>query len=103
MQYRALGLNLQHADNSVEAGIYQIWTLLTAGQIKVFKSCRNWLDEYRIYRRDEKGKIVKTRDHLMDATRYLIMSGRSRMRTPPVQPKPTPAITYGPGSYSPFS
>jgi phage terminase large subunit-like protein len=91
-QYRALGLSLQNADNSVEAGIYQVWTLLTAGQIKVFQSCRNWFDEYRLYRRDEKGKIVKSRDHLMDATRYLIMSGRSCMRTKPIPPKPSPNI-----------
>jgi hypothetical protein len=38
-------------------------------------SLQNWLSEFRIYRRDEKGKIVKQNDHLMDATRYLILSG----------------------------
>jgi phage terminase large subunit-like protein len=102
MQYRQLGLHLQKADNSVEAGIYQVWTLLSAGQLKIFKSCRNWLDEYPLYRRDEKGKIVKTRDHLMDATRYLIMSGRSRMRTLPVPAKPTPNTYQGPQPYRPF-
>jgi hypothetical protein len=41
----------------------------------VFNSLQNWLSEFRIYRRDEKGKIVKQNDHLMDATRYLIVSG----------------------------
>ena len=38
-------------------------------------SLQNWLSEFRIYRRDEKGRIVKQSDHLMDATRYLILSG----------------------------
>jgi hypothetical protein len=36
---------------------------------------QNWLSEFRIYRRDEKGRIIKQNDHLMDTTRYLIMSG----------------------------
>lgn len=34
-----------------------------------------------------RGKIVKRDDHLMDATRYLIVSGRTRMCT---TPKPQP-------------
>jgi hypothetical protein len=45
------------------------------GRLFVFSSLQNWLSEFRIYRRDEKGKIVKQNDHLMDATRYLILSG----------------------------
>ena len=48
-----------------------------------------WLKEYRQYHRDDKGagKIVKRDDHLMGATRYLIVSGREHMRT---APKPEP-------------
>src|SRR5207249_3837328 len=64
------------ADNAVEAGLYAAWSRLSTGRLKVFKNVLpNWLAEYRIYRRDEKGKVVKENDHLMDATRYLIMSG----------------------------
>jgi hypothetical protein len=51
------------------------WERLSDGRLFVFNSLQNWLSEFRIYRRDEKGKIVKQNDHLMDATRYLIMSG----------------------------
>jgi hypothetical protein len=40
----------------------------SSGRQKVFSSCQRFLEEYRLYRRDAKGKIVKTRDHLMDAT-----------------------------------
>ena len=34
--------------------------------------CQDWINEYRIYRRDDKGKVVKKHDHLMDASRYLV-------------------------------
>ena len=45
----------------------------------------NWFREFRKYHRDDKGsgKIVKRDDHLMDATRYLTVSGRLLMRTAP--------------------
>ena len=74
-EYQKLGLKLQVANNAVEAGIYEVWTRLSTGRLKVFKTLVNWLSEYRIYRRDEKGKVVKENDHLMDDTRYLCMSG----------------------------
>ena len=76
--YRDLGLDLLPAENAVESGLYAVWQRLSGGQIKVFKTLANWLEEYRIYRRDDKGRVVKERDHLMDATRYLVMSGLTR-------------------------
>jgi hypothetical protein len=76
--YKALGLNVTEAQNSVEAGIYTVWERLSGGRLKVFRTLQNWLQEYRIYRRDEKGRIVKQNDHLMDSTRYLIVSGLTR-------------------------
>lgn len=81
--YSGLGLDLQAAENAVEAGIYETWQLLSAGRLRVFASLANWREEFRLYRRDEKGKVVKTKDHLMDATRYLVISGRDRMTTKP--------------------
>jgi hypothetical protein len=62
----------------VEAGLYKVWQMLSTNKLKVFGSLVNWFSEFRIYRRDEKGQIVKDRDHLMDCTRYLIMSGLDR-------------------------
>lgn len=81
--YRDLGLDVDVADNAVEAGIYKVWEMLGAGQIKVFRNCANFLAEYRLYRRDEKGRVVKSNDHLMDTGRYLIMSGLERAITEP--------------------
>lgn len=82
-EYRNLGLNLAAADNSVEAGIFGVYHMLTTGSIKIFKTCRNTLAELRIYRRDESGKVVKSNDHLMDALRYLVMTGMTLARTEP--------------------
>lgn len=73
--YQDLGLDLLEANNSRESGLYNVHQRLATGRLKVFKSLRNWLREYRIYRRDEKGHVVKEHDHLMDATRYLVVSG----------------------------
>lgn len=82
--YRELGLDIDLADKGVESGIQRVWELLSAGRLKVFASCGAWFEEFRLYRRDEKGRIVKSNDHLMDATRYLVVSGVNRMATPAV-------------------
>lgn len=84
--YRGLGLDLQMADHAVEAGIYATWTLLSAQKLRVFASLGNWRSEYRLYRRDEKGAIVKVNDHLMDATRYWVMTGRDAAKCKPAAP-----------------
>lgn len=95
-QYKSMGLDVEAAINAVESGIYAVWQLLSAGKLKVFKSLGNWLSEFRLYQRDQDGRIVKQDDHLMDATRYLIMSGRDRMRQGPVQQQPK-RDSYYPG------
>lgn len=81
--YRELGLELTEADNGVESGIYSVHERLSGGKLKVFRTLQNWLSEFRLYRRDEKGRVVKTNDHLMDATRYLVASGQSIAITKP--------------------
>lgn len=71
-QYIDLGLNLAMAENLVDSGIDAVWMRLSTGRLKVFSTLTNWFAEYRLYRRDENGNIVKEFDHLMDCTRYLI-------------------------------
>lgn len=76
-KYVDLGLNLTVADNTVNTGVMTVLAMMNAGTIKVFDNgaMQEWLREFRMYGRDEKGKIKKEHDHLMDATRYVIMSG----------------------------
>lgn len=92
--YIDLGLKLDVAMNAVESGLYDVWQRLSVGKIKVFKSLSNWLFEFRLYRRDEKGRIVKVNDHLMDATRYLIVSGLDHAKVKPAK-KTEPNGTRG--------
>lgn len=81
--YTDLGLIITMANNAREAGIFEVWQRLSTGRMRVFKTLQNWLGEYRIYRRDDKGAVVKENDHLMDATRYLTISGLHVMTVDP--------------------
>lgn len=83
--YSELGLDLQPAMNAVESGIYQVWEAMSTGRLKIFDDAKQTLSEFRKYHRDEKGRIVKADDHLLDCLRYGIVSGRDRMITAPVQ------------------
>jgi hypothetical protein len=85
--YRDLGLNLELADNGVESGLYSTWNRMATGRLKVFESMPGWLTEFRLYRRDDKGKVVKQNDHLMDAMRYL-ESRTGSFITKPLPPQP---------------
>jgi hypothetical protein len=80
--YRQLGLNIVVADNAVDAGIYDTWASLSSGKLKVMNHLLNFFNEYRLYRRDENGKIVKKHDHLMDVMRYIVRSGRPVAKQP---------------------
>ncbi len=85
-QYSDYGLNLVNANKGVQAGIDKTWEELSMGKLKVFNSCQNWFREFRNYRRNEKSIIVKKDDHLMDATRYLIMGKDNAMSEPISKP-----------------
>lgn len=77
--YIELGLNLTASENALEAGIFEVWTRMSTGRLKVFRTLSNWLGEFRFYQRDDKGKVKDGQnDHLMDATRYIILSGLER-------------------------
>ena len=84
-EYRAQGLKLTKAINAVEAGLYTCWERLSTSRLRVFASQQEWFEEYRLYRRDDKGNVVKFNDHLMDATRYLLTTGLSLATTEPSQ------------------
>lgn len=73
--YIDLGLVLVPAANAVESGLLDVWQRLSTGRLKVFATMQHWLTEFRLYRRDEKGHVVKEMDHLMDASRYWCTTG----------------------------
>ncbi len=83
--YVAAGLNLQLANNAVEAGIQAVWDRLSTGTLKIFNTLPNFQIEYRMYQREvttdpsgaQYGKIKKEHDHLMDCMRYLIAPATS--------------------------
>lgn len=78
--YQELGLDtLTVSENALEAGIYDVWTRMSTARLKVFRTLLNWLAEFRFYQRDEKGHIKDGQaDHLMDCTRYIVLSGLIR-------------------------
>lgn len=79
--YKQMGLKLWPAKNEVEGGVTNCWHRLTSGKLRVFKHMHNFQKEYMLYRRDDKGRIVKEDDHLMDAMRYVINNiNRARAR-----------------------
>ena len=96
--YRGLGLDLRLAKNAREAGIYAVWTRLSTGRLKVFRSCVNWLNEFKTFARDENGNIMsEAKYHLQAATRYLLLDtlGRWEAEQPERRRQTRPPIKSG--------
>lgn len=84
--YRKQGLDLtweratfQDGGYGVEAGIALMLDRMETGRLKVFSHLSAWLEEFRLYHRED-GKVVKENDDLMAATRYAIMMLRYARR-----------------------
>lgn len=87
--------------NGVEAGLFEIRNLMQSGKFKVFAGLRDLFDEFNQYHRDDKGKIVKTRDDILDAVRYAYMMKRYAKRygdiikpVKKVRPKPIKTVSH---------
>jgi phage terminase large subunit-like protein len=61
---------------SVEAGLYEILDRQRKGTYKIFRGQPDLMAEHRQYHRDEKGKIVKVMDDILDSGRYAYMMRR---------------------------
>lgn len=85
--------------NGVEAGLFEILDLMRKGKFKVFSGLRDWFNEFLQYHRDEHGKIVKTSDDLMDATRYAYMMRRFAKRFGDVGKQKTISFTPIPSAH----
>ena len=82
--YADTGLSLKKANNAIEPGIQEMFARMKTGRLKVFDNAQMipWIEEFRNYYRKD-GKIAqKQDDHLMDASRYLIMSGKDVATSP---------------------
>lgn len=81
-QYRAQGLAMtkeratfEDGTNGVEAGISEMLQRMETDRWKVFSTCKMWLEEFRLYHRDN-GLVVKERDDVLSASRYAMMMRR---------------------------
>jgi len=87
-RYQKEGFNMlpEHAThpdggNSVEFGLAEMREYMLDGRFKVFNTCEAFFDEFRLYHRDEKGKVVKLKDDILSAVRYAFMMRRfAKMR-----------------------
>lgn len=65
--------SVRKADNEVLDGIRITSRLLKLGKMKIHRSCKDCIREFKLYRWDEKqtsDKVVKENDHAMDECRY---------------------------------
>lgn len=81
-QYGEQGLNMlpsnatfEDGSNSVEAGLMDMLDRMQTGRWKVFNTCVEWIEEFRLYHRKD-GKVVKERDDTISASRYAMMMKR---------------------------
>jgi len=68
-------------DNRVEPGLQEIRELMFTGKLHLAGHNSELIEQLRGYHRDADYRVVKERDHLIDAMRYAIMmkrSGRAR-------------------------
>jgi phage terminase large subunit-like protein len=86
--YRDLGVKLFPADNAVESGIYALQEMLAKGRLKFFRSLSELSKEYVVYRRDQKGRVIKENDHLIDALRYC-SAALKHAKQPPIPRNPS--------------
>ena len=71
--YRNLGLNLELTNNAFDAGIQVVWERFSVGRLKAFRTLQNFQAEYRRYRRDRDGKVVREDDDLIACARYIVL------------------------------
>lgn len=78
-QYKKAGLKMTaeratfpDGTSGVEAGLFDMTERMRTGRWKVFSTCPLWVEEFRLYHRED-GKVVKEHDDLISASRYATM------------------------------
>jgi hypothetical protein len=85
-QYQAQGLNMlpdkatfPDGGNGLEAGVQAMLDRMRTGRLKVFSTCMEWFEEFRMYHRAPRKtdptvvEIVKRDDDVLSASRYGVM------------------------------
>ncbi len=80
-EYRQVGMNIVLGKYAKELAVDKVLERIRTGRFKVFSSCRKFLDEWRMYCRDEEGKIKKGNDHLMNALEFVMLDGLHLAKT----------------------
>jgi hypothetical protein len=79
--YAKAGLYLNKGKYAKELAIDTILDRIRTGRFKVFNTLKKFMDEWRMYSRDDKGKIIKGRDHLMNALEFVMLDGLPLAKT----------------------
>lgn len=74
-EYAKSGKELVIAKYAKEMATTRVLERIRNNKFKVFNSCHKFLQEWRTYARDDKGKIMKGNDHLMNALEFIISDG----------------------------
>lgn len=80
-EYKAVGMNIVLGKYAKELAVDKVLERIRTGRFKVFGNCRKFLDEWRMYCRNEEGKIEKGNDHLMNALEFVMLDGLHLART----------------------
>lgn len=87
-QYEQQGLSMlndkatfEDGSNGVEAGIMEMLDRMQTGRFKVFSTCQEWFQEFRMYHRKD-GQISKLKDDRICASRYALMMKRFAITKP---------------------
>ena len=79
--YAKAGIRLEKGRYAKELAIDSVLERIRNGRFKVFNTCKKFMEEWRGYSRDERGKIIKGRDHLMNALEFVITDGLKMAKT----------------------
>ena len=103
-QYKTAGVAMlperatfEDGTNGLEAGVTEMLDRMKSRRLRIFSTCGEWFEEFRMYHRKD-GLIVKLMDDLLSATRYAVMMRRFAKTYAEANPSPfNPFRGTGPG------
>ena len=86
-KYQSLGLKIETVQQNSDASIIDLGEALKSGKLKVFGSLASFFSQYRMFLRDDKGKIPQYNVGVIQAA-LTAWQGKGRLRGPALPPKP---------------